>query len=114
MDNQTVMTAEPADVQKNKVMAMLGYLIFFLPLLLAKDSKFARYHANQATWVFIISLVASIVFGMVAGFLPAPLNAVSSVPSIFSLIYFVLGIMNVSKGEMKPLPGFATLPVLFK
>lgn len=59
------MTAQPAyqppiapgktelqDAQENKGMAVLAYLIFLIPLLAAKESKFARYHTNQGLVLF--------------------------------------------------------------
>jgi uncharacterized membrane protein len=108
MDTNTVVTADPADVEKNKVMAILAYIIFFIPLLAAKDSKFAMYHANQGTWLFIIGLIVYVVltfvtFGCGALFAWLPWT-----------IYAILGIVNASQGKMQPLPGFASLPTLFK
>ena len=38
-----------ADVQNNKVMAVLSYIgiLVLIPILAAKESPFARFHANQ-------------------------------------------------------------------
>lgn len=40
---------DKADVEQNKVMAILAYfgILVLIPILAAKDSKFARFHANQ-------------------------------------------------------------------
>ena len=35
------------DIRENKLKAGLGYLVFFLPLVLCKDSKLGRHCANQ-------------------------------------------------------------------
>ncbi|NLA78908.1 MAG: hypothetical protein GX845_05135, partial [Erysipelothrix sp.] len=43
--NQEMFTQE--DIEKNKTMAGLAYLIFFLPLVAAPESKFGKFHANQ-------------------------------------------------------------------
>jgi hypothetical protein len=45
--NPSVSEPEPNNVLTNKVMAILAYIIFFIPLLAARDSHFAMYHANQ-------------------------------------------------------------------
>lgn len=45
-------------------MAVLSYFIFFLPLIAAKDSKLAMFHANQSL-VLLIAGVASGVLGVV-------------------------------------------------
>jgi hypothetical protein len=44
--NESAVQPDPSDVQRNKGMAVLAYIIFFIPLLAARDSKFAMYHAN--------------------------------------------------------------------
>ena len=43
--SQENFTADPQDVQANKVMAILAYfgLLVFVPLFAAKESRFARY-----------------------------------------------------------------------
>ena len=46
-------TLDAQDAEQHKAAAILGYLIFFLPLVFAPNSKFARHHANQAMLVFI-------------------------------------------------------------
>ena len=47
--SQENFTADPQDVQANKVMAILAYfgLLVFVPLFAAKESRFARFHTNQ-------------------------------------------------------------------
>ena len=61
----------------DKLFGILAYLgiLFLVPLLAAKDSKFAQYHANQgvvlfiadiAVWVvlFIVGLIAPLSWGL--------------------------------------------------
>jgi uncharacterized membrane protein len=107
MSNKVVV-ADPADVEKNKGMAILAYIVFFIPLLTAKDSQFAMFHANQGLWLFIIGLAFYFVVSLVT------LGCGTLFAWIPWLVYIVLGIINASRGEMKPLPLFDRLPVLFK
>ena len=59
-------SADPKDVEKNKVMAVLAYFIFFLPLLTdAKDSPFAKFHANQGLLLLLFSVIGQIVGSVV-------------------------------------------------
>jgi uncharacterized membrane protein len=93
--------ADKADVEKNKAMAVLAYIIFFLPILAAKDSKFAMYHANQGLLLFLLALAVNVIGGMIpfiGWFLIFPIG------NLFCFVLFILGIINASKGEMKPLP----------
>lgn len=41
LENQ-VNEMEEEDIEKNKVMGILAYILFFVPLLAARDSKFAK------------------------------------------------------------------------
>lgn len=47
-----------------RIVAALGYLIFFLPLVLKPKSDFARFHANQGL-VFLLSFILIGVFHFV-------------------------------------------------
>ena len=55
------------DWQTNKIKAGLGYIVFFLPLILCWDSKLGRHCANQGLILFIVSLLAGMVLGIFAG-----------------------------------------------
>ncbi|MFH1711754.1 MAG: DUF4870 domain-containing protein, partial [Patescibacteria group bacterium] len=51
------------DVEENKYIAAIGYIFIlcFVPLFMAKESKFAQFHAKQALVLFIIEVAFSIV-----------------------------------------------------
>ena len=49
------------DIEKNKTMAGLAYLLFFLPLIVCPESQFAKFHANQALILVIVSIAGSII-----------------------------------------------------
>src|SRR5437762_2047316 len=62
-------SAEPVepvdeDAEKHKAVAILGYILFVIPLVTAPHSKFGRFHANQGLMVFILWWVA--IAGVVA------------------------------------------------
>lgn len=102
MDPQQTMGApDPQDVEKNKVMAILAYIIFFIPLIAARESRFAMFHANQGLVLFLAAVVINIVGGIIpfiGWFLILPLGWIAV------LVFAIIGIINASKGEMKPLP----------
>jgi len=94
------------DAEKNKAMAIVGYIIpilFFIPLISdAKNSPFAKFHANQQLnlllfWVvgWIASFILAFIF---IGFL------VMFLVWIGGLVLLIMGVINANKGEMKPLP----------
>jgi uncharacterized membrane protein len=102
MDPQQTMGApDPQDVEKNKVMAILAYIIFFIPLIAARDSRFAMFHGNQGLVLFLAAVVINIVGGIIpfiGWFIILPFGWIAV------LILAIIGIINASKGEMKPLP----------
>lgn len=89
-----------ADIEKNRVMGILAYILFLIPLLAAKDSKFAMYHANQGLVLFISAVAVQVG----AGFLPFLGALLGGLCSLAVLVLAVIGIISASKGEMKPLP----------
>lgn len=95
------MSSESSDVSQNKTMAILSYILFFIPLLTsAKNSKFAIFHANQS----LILLIISIAGGIISGLVPVVGTLISTVVSLGVLVLWVMGIINAANGEMKPLP----------
>ncbi|WP_411348725.1 DUF4870 domain-containing protein [Paenibacillus sp. WLX2291] len=99
---------DPNDVQANKVMAILAYILFFVPLLAARNSPFAMYHANQGLVLFLVALAANIL-GMIIPFIGTILQFAISV---FVLVLMIIGIINAANGERKPLPFIGTIQLI--
>lgn len=107
-----------SDAEKNKVFGILAYLgiLVIIPIVAAKDSPFARYHANQGLilllcWVglTIITVVVGIILGLALGMLGldmlAGLFGVGiNVLHILMVILMIIGIINAAQGQCKPLP----------
>lgn len=55
------------DWNQNKIAAGLGYIVFFLPLILRKESKLGRYCANQGLLLTIVSVLVSLFLGIFTG-----------------------------------------------
>ena len=99
------------DVEQNKAIAAIGYLgiLFLIPLLAAKNSPFAQYHAKQGLVLFIFGIIVSAV-----GVIPFLGWVVASVGGILVLILFIMGIINALGGQMKPLPVIGSYAEKFK
>lgn len=110
MDNQqpnVQFTKE--DIDKNKGMAILAYIIFLIPLLAAKESNFAKFHTNQGLVLFIAGVILNIISQVVPGiiyFILLPLA------NLALLVLAILGIVSAAKGEAKPLPLIGTIVIL--
>jgi uncharacterized membrane protein len=91
----------PEDIDKNKTMAILAYILFFIPMLAARESKFAMYHANQGLVLFLAAMIVNIlgsIIPLIGWFVILPLG------NLAAIVLAVLGIINAYKGEAKPLP----------
>ncbi|MDR3267625.1 MAG: hypothetical protein LBT83_00975 [Tannerella sp.] len=98
-------TPDANDVANNKIFAILAYfgILFLVPLLAAKESPFARFHANQGLVLFLVEIALQIIIFILAAIVPVLaliLNFLLLVPAIFA----ILGIINAAKGEVKELP----------
>ncbi len=98
------------DAEKHKAMAILAYLIFFLPLVTdAKDSKFAKYHANQGLVLFLFAVLGHVILTVsIIGIVLIPLF------SIAVIVFLVLGMINANNLEEKPLPLIGGINLLDK
>lgn len=106
MNQNTEFTTE--DIQKNKTMAGLAYIIFFLPLIACPDSKFGRFHANQSLILLIISVAGNIVFN----FLPVIGGILLSVLWIAVAVFAIMGLLNGLNGKAKELPFIGKFTIL--
>ena len=108
--NNTADTTEqfdPADIEKNKAMGVLAYILFFIPLLAAKDSPFARFHANQGLVLFLAGILSSVLLIIpILGWIIAPIL------SIVITVLAVLGIINAIGGKAKELPIIGKFKIL--
>ena len=102
---EEIKKADTSDAEKNKAMGIVGYIIpilFFIPLVTdAKNSPFAKFHANQQLNLLIGWVVVNVVGGIIpiiGWFILLPLG------TIFLLVVAIMGIINAAKGEMKELP----------
>lgn len=91
-------TAE--DIEKNKVISGLAYIIFFLPLIVCPESPFGRFHANQGLLLLITSVVGSIVLGLIPfiGWVLLPLF------SLTIIVFAIIGLVGGISGKAKELP----------
>lgn len=108
----TVSSGDAQDAEQNKAMGVLAYfgILVLIPIFAAKESPFARYHANQG----LTLCIACILYGMAYSILSSIILAISwrlyFLVSIIGLVGIgfavlaVIGIINALNGKMKELP----------
>lgn len=116
----TTAAFDPRDIEQNKTMAILSYfgILVLIPLLGAKESKFARYHANQG----LALCIAAIIYGVAYTVLSALVLAISwrlyfvvsllGLVGVVFLVLAILGIINAANGRAKELPLIGKFKIL--
>jgi uncharacterized membrane protein len=83
---------------KNIGMAVVAYILFFVPLLSdAKDDPFVKFHVKQGLVVFIAWAVLNVLFW-------TPFIILYYPAQILLIILVIIGIMNALHGKEIPLP----------
>lgn len=125
--NNNVGPAQDDDVQNNKVMAVLAYLgiLVLIPIFMAKDSKYARFHSSQGLTLLIFDFAYLIATAIIKGILGAVLpwsmfgvymiiSTILSLGTIFFLVLAIMGIVNAVQGNEKELPIIGQIDILGK
>ncbi len=104
---------DQTDIDANKVMAVLSYLGFLviIPILAAKESKFAQFHANQGLVLFIAEVAFGIVVRILGMIIPI-LGTILGLLWIVFTILSILGIVNAAQGTAKELPVIGSYKIL--
>ncbi len=113
------------DINDNKGIAILSYFgpLVLVPLLARKDSKYARFHANQGLLVFITNIAYAIIHSILMavlraifpwnwsygifggrGFVYNALSTVLNLAWILITVLAIIGIVNAVSGKAKELP----------
>lgn len=99
---------DPEDIEKNKIYAVLAYINFLvlIPIFFAKESKFAKFHANQGLVLFILEIIAIPVLGIIfKGWILGIISAIC-------LVFVVMGIIYAIQGKAKELPVIGNFKIL--
>ena len=111
VEPQTDQPQGPTKKEKNVGMAIVAYIIFFIPLLTeAKKDPFVKYHVKQGLLLF----VGWIAVAIISYILPWQLWIITRLLNIGLLILMIIGIAGAVKGEKKPLPLIGKFAEKFK
>lgn len=102
---------DAADVENNRVLCVFAYLFNILGVILLlvaqPQSKFCRFHANQALVLGLFAILCGLVtivpiLGWIAG----------GIGAIFAVVCEIIGIVNAVKGRAEPLPVIGKYDIL--
>jgi uncharacterized membrane protein len=111
MDDQTPVTnnapnttpvAPMPQATNRTLMGVLSYLgiLVLIPLLMAKDDPFVKFHIKQGLVVFALYIVVWVVMGMLFW----RLFFIAQLFNLALLVLVIMGIVNVVQGKEKELP----------
>jgi len=96
------------DIEENKAMAALAYIIAPVPYFVETKSKWVHYHAIQGMNLFIIFILLSLGVSIINSLILWPFTFVKTILRttlyVFIVIFTIIGIVNVCNGEAKELP----------
>ena len=108
-DNQKDSAKKPVSKkEKNTSMAIIAYIVFFLPLLTEeKEDPYVKFHVKQGLVLFLAFIAAAII-SFIFALIPVIGWLINLALYITLLILLVIGIMNAANGKKKELPLIGT------
>lgn len=97
---------DAAEIEKDKALAIVAFIfwfLFFLPAVASKDSRYAKAVSNQA-FTLLLMIIAIGIAGVILAFIPV-LGALLVL--VIRLAYFaliVLKIVDAAQGRIRKLP----------
>ena len=100
-DATTELNITPEEIESGKVMAIISYFIFFVPLLVedARKNKFVMYHVQQSIVLLIAYVICTILTVVLIGLFLY----------ILVFILWLIGLINAIQGKVKPVPIIGSL-----
>lgn len=85
------------DVEKNKAIAALSYIwiLFLVPMLAKRRSKFCQFHAKQGLVLFIVEVIAGLIFWI---------PYIGQLIMLVLVIVAIIGIIKALNGEWWKIP----------
>lgn len=118
---------DSADIQNTSVICGISYIppLFFLPLVVNSNSRFGKFHANQALLALLYSFalgvvgsVLSVVFGIlgeipIMGWLFGIIGVLIGLAlGLSAFVMVVVGMINGFSGKAKELPVIGKFTIL--
>lgn len=96
------------DIEENKAMAVLSYIIPPVPYFVENKSKWVKYHAIQGMNLFIIYIILALAVSVINSLLLWPFdylkNILRTALNVFMSVFAIIGIVNVCNNKAKELP----------
>ncbi|MCX6781846.1 MAG: hypothetical protein NTW66_01900 [Candidatus Magasanikbacteria bacterium] len=112
---QTPAPSHPAGGQPNSGMAIVAYILFFIPLLTdAKNDPFVKFHVKQGIIIFGLAVILWIIRMMMPWYWLWNFYWIFNLVGLAILVFAILGIVNAANGKQEKLPLIGKLGDMFK
>ena len=96
------------DIEQNKAMAVLSYIIPPVPYFVENKSKWVKYHAIQGMNLFIVYIILALAVSVINSLLLYPFDYLKTILrtflNVFISVFALIGIVNVCNNKAKELP----------
>ncbi|KKS31863.1 MAG: hypothetical protein UU93_C0013G0018 [Candidatus Amesbacteria bacterium GW2011_GWA2_42_12] len=98
---------------KNTAMAVIAYILFFVPLLTGDTKKdaFVKFHTKQGLVLFLLGVLINVVGWIIPFYF---WFSISWILSLGMLALLIVGIVNAVNGKQEPLPVIGRFSDVFK
>lgn len=101
--------------ERNTAMAVVAYILFFVPLFSdAKSDHFVKYHVHQGFVLFLLFVAIRVLAWLMMSMFFTPFYQIISLLNLGWLILLIFGIVNALGGKEKPLPLIGQFASKFK
>lgn len=102
---------QPAGPKHNTTMAVIAYILFFVPLLTgdAKKDEFVKYHTKQGLALFILWIGTNLLYMILPFWF-----AIGWIFTLAGFALLIVGIVNAVNGKKEPLPVIGKFADRFK
>lgn len=92
---------DAGDITANKLYAIIACfpILFWIPLVAAKESRFARFYANQGLTLLIVDLVVALL-----RYIPFIGGLLSSIAGIITLLLLIFIVVHANNGQAREMP----------
>jgi len=98
----------PEEIEEGKGMAILAWIFWIIPLLAARDKRFAMFHTQQALalWIsfiilYIIIWVLTFIVAQISSTLTCIITALGIIPWIVFVVFWIMGLITAIQGKSK-------------
>lgn len=91
-----------------RISSAIGYLFFFVPIIMHPESKFARYHCNQGLILLIVAFLG--IVGLAE--IPKVGGILSFLCLLFCLFCLIRGMVLALQGKAMRIPFFGKLVIV--